>query len=87
MDAATNDNHSDQGRNGDGSRGPLRSTPARHEWIELYTSRILRAWLHQDAPLGLAWTYTKWIRQDLARCYRHPLMRAFIEETYRVTMD
>jgi hypothetical protein len=37
------------------------------DWIQLYTSRILRAWFHQQAPLGLARTYANWIRRDLAR--------------------
>lgn len=85
MDAATNetrDGHSDRG----GSEKRSGSLP-RDDWIQLYTSRILRLWFHQDAPLGLAQTYADWIRQDLAQRYRHPLTRAFIEETYRVTMD
>lgn len=55
---------------------------ARDEWIEKYTGRILRAWFHQPAALGLAWTYANWIRQELAAAYNHPLKRAFIEETY-----
>jgi len=57
------------------------------DWIRLYTSRILRAWFHQEAPLGLAWTYANWIRKDLSECYGRPLMRAFIEETYRRPMN
>jgi hypothetical protein len=74
-----------------GSQTRLRrsATPVLNEedWIQLYTSRILRAWFHQEAPLGLAWTYANWIRRDLAQCYAKPLRRAFIEETYRVTID
>ncbi len=55
------------------------------EWIQKYTGRILRAWFHQPAALGLAWTYANWIRKHLAQCYAQPLRRAFIEETYRTT--
>ncbi|UCD49238.1 MAG: hypothetical protein JSW27_17110 [Phycisphaerales bacterium] len=90
MDAATNrmcDDRSDRDRNGDGSSGPPNSVLAKEDWIQLYTRRILRAWFHQEAPLGLALTYANWIRQDLSRCYHDPLTRAFIEETYRVKMD
>ena len=36
-------------------------------------------------PLGLALAYANWIRRDLARSYAQPLVRAFIEETYRPT--
>ena len=57
---------------------------AKEDWIQLYTGRILRAWFHQEAPLGLARTYANWIRKDLSECYGQPLMRAFIEETYRL---
>lgn len=57
--------------------------PTQEEWIQTYTGRILRAWFHQQAPLGLAWTYANWIRKDLAECYAHSLKRAFVEETYR----
>jgi len=35
-----------------------------------------------ETPLGLAKTYTAWIRRDLASHYAQPLMRAFIEGTY-----
>jgi hypothetical protein len=58
------------------------SVVTKEEWIQLYTSRILRAWFRQSAPLGLAWTYADWIRKDLSNAYNHPLTRAFIEETY-----
>ena len=60
---------------------------AKEDWIQRYTSRVLRAWFHQEAPLGLASTYANWIRQDLSECYAKPLRRAFIEETYRVTIN
>ncbi len=55
---------------------------AKEEWVQKYTGRILRAWFHQQAPLGLARTYANWIRKDLAEAYGQPLKRAFIEETY-----
>ena len=55
----------------------------KEDWIQLYTRRILHAWFHQEAPLGLAWAYANWIRKDLSDCYAKPLKRAFIEETYR----
>jgi len=57
----------------------------KEDWIKLYTARILKVWFRQDAPLGLAWAYANWIRKDLSDCYAKPLMRAFIEQTYRVT--
>jgi hypothetical protein len=90
MDAVTNrmrDDQSGQDRNGDRSSGPPQAVLAQEDWIQLYTRRILRTWLQREAPLGLAWAYANWIRQDLLRCYRHPLMRAFIEETYRMRME
>ena len=66
--------------------GRLNETPAlvptKEDWIQLYTSRILRVWFHQGGPLGLAYSYTNWIRNDLAKAYNHPLTRAFIEESY-----
>jgi hypothetical protein len=89
MDASTDeprDNRSDRGRTRDRSSGPPECVLAKEDWIQLYTSRVLRLWFHQDAPLGLARAYADWIRQDLSNRYRHPLTRAFIEETYRVTM-
>ena len=90
MDAATNrmrDDRPDQDGNGDRSSGTPQVVLGKDDWIQLYTRRILRTWLQQEAPLGLAWAYANWIRQDLLRCYRQPLMRAFIEETYRVKTD
>lgn len=65
------------------SCGPPAAALTKEDWIQLYTSRILHAWFHQQAPLGLARTYANWIRRDLARSYAKPLVRAFIEETYR----
>jgi hypothetical protein len=59
------------------------SSLAREEWIQKYTGRILRAWFHQPAALGLAWTYANWIHKQLADSYSHPLKRAFIEATYQ----
>ena len=64
---------------------PAQAALAKDDWVRLYTRRILRAWFHQEAPLGLALAYANWIRRDLARSYPHPLKRAFIEETYRPT--
>ncbi len=55
----------------------------KEDWIQLYTGRILRVWFHQEAPLGLAAAYANCIRRDLARSYAKPLVRAFIEDTYR----
>ena len=90
MDASTNTTDANgPDRSGRKERGG-RSTAlllAKEDWIQLYTSRILKAWFHQDAPLGLAWAYANWIHKDLSECYRKPLMRAFIEETYRVTAN
>ena len=63
------------------------SALTKEDWIQRYTSRILKAWFRQDAPLGLAWAYANWIRMDLSKCHGKPLMRAFIEETYRVTAN
>lgn len=84
MDASTNKS---SGRIRPMSRSCEVATAAltKEDWIQLYTSRILRAWFHQQAPLGLAGTYANWIRRDLARSYAQPLVRAFIEETYRRT--
>lgn len=82
MDASTNNSN---GRVRPMSRSCEVAAAAltREDWIQLYTSRILHAWFHQEAPLGLARTYANWIRHDLARSYAQPLVRAFIEETYR----
>jgi len=74
-------NQTDAEQKGRDGRTPV-SLATKEDWVQLYTSRILRAWFHQAAPLGLAWTYANWIRSDLAKAYAHPLMRAFIEETY-----
>jgi hypothetical protein len=90
MDASTNeprDDRCDPGGTRNRTSGPPECVLAKADWIQLYTRRILRLWFHQEAPLGLAWAYANWIRKDLSQCYRHPLTRAFIEETYRVTMD
>jgi hypothetical protein len=84
MDASTN--------NSNGSLRPMSrscevaaAALTKEDWIQLYTGRILRVWFHHEAPLGLAGTYANWIRRDLARSYTQPLVRAFIEETYRRT--
>jgi|GEM_PF-927732 hypothetical protein len=74
-------NQTDAEHKGRGDRAPV-SLVTQDDWVQLYTSRILRAWFHQAAPLGLAYTYANWIRSDLAKAYGHPLTRAFIEETY-----
>lgn len=65
-----------------GAEARRTASMTKEEWVQKYTGRILRAWFHQQAPLGLAWTYANWIRKDLAECYTQPLKRAFIEETY-----
>lgn len=49
----------------------------------MYTGRILKSWLHRQTPLGLAWTYANWIRRSLSESYEQPLMKAFVEQTYR----
>ncbi|GEM_PF-3557599 len=54
----------------------------KEDWIQLYTGRILCAWLHQESPLGLAWAYANWIHKSLSELYEQPLTRAFIEKTY-----
>jgi hypothetical protein len=81
MSAAKN-NPNDCARQVSRSCNATLSAATKQEWIQLYTSRILRAWFRQNAPLGLAWTYADWIRRDLSNAYSHPLTRAFIEETY-----
>lgn len=83
--SALRNNTNDQTRKPSRRQAPAQSVLARDDWIQLYTRRILRAWFHQDAPLGLALAYANWIRRDLARSYAQPLVRAFIEETYRLT--
>lgn len=79
MDLCLNQTDAGQDRRGDRARV---SPVTKDDWVQLYTSRILRAWFHQAAPLGLAYAYANWIRSDLAKAYGHPLTRAFIEETY-----
>lgn len=87
MDASTNNQVfgrvGQQTRLGDATASVL----AKEDWIQLYTSRILRVWFHQEAPLGLALAYANWIRKDLSKCYAKPLRRAFIEESYRVAIN
>ena len=88
MDASTNETNANRAGHGEQRHRSRRPPPlvlTEEDWIQIYTSRILRAWFHQEAPLGLARTYANWIRKDLSECYGKPLMRAFIEETYRVT--
>jgi len=85
MDAATNTTSGeDRGSAESNGTADRRATPSviTEEWIQRYTGRILRAWFHQQAPLGLAWTYANWIRKDLAKIYSQPLKRAFVEQTY-----
>ena len=67
------------------SCGVAAAALTKEDWIQLYTGRILRVWFHQEAPLGLAAAYANCIRRDLAHSYTQPLVRAFIEETYRRT--
>jgi len=90
MDASTNTTDANRpDRSGRKHRGGQSAAPVltKEDWIKRYTRRILKAWFHQDAPLGLAWAYANWIHTDLSECYGKPLMRAFIEETYRVTIN
>ena len=90
MDAARDKTNASQfGPAGSRRKPDAQSSAAltKEDWIQIYTGRILRAWFHQDAPLGLAWTYANWIRKELAELYRQPLMKAFIEETYRLPMN
>ena len=54
----------------------------RDQWLRTYTGRILKVWLGQRAPLGLAPAYATWITKDLSECYAQPLRRAVIEQTY-----
>ena len=63
----------------------LWGAPRKEDWIQLYTGRILRAWLHRETPLGLAWTYANWIHRSLSGFYEQPLTKAFIERTYQIT--
>ncbi len=79
MHAATNQPGPQHKKRGN---DPVASIPTKEDWIQLYTSRILRVWFHQGGPLGLAYAYANWIRNDLAKAYDHPLTRAFIEESY-----
>jgi len=60
------------------------SVPAlsKDEWLCTYTQQILHVWRGRQTPLGLAPTYARYIRKDLAVFYEQPLMRAFIEQTY-----
>ena len=88
MDASTNiTDANDPDRSGRKHRIDQSAAPVltKEDWIQRYTNRILKAWFRQEAPLGLAWAYANWICMDLAECHGKPLMRAFIEETYRVT--
>ena len=64
------------------SSGRHGSTRSREEWLRLYAGRVLRTWLRQQAPLGLARSYLDQIKRDLADCYDEPLKRTFIETTY-----
>jgi hypothetical protein len=59
----------------------------REAWIQRYTDRIFKAWFRQEAPLGLAETYANWIAKELSGFYGQPLMKAFIEETFRGKSD
>jgi hypothetical protein len=59
------------------------SVLGREAWIRRYTDRVLGAWFRQEAPLGLARTYANWIAKELSGFYGQPLMRAFIERTFR----
>ena len=66
------------------ARSVSHSVPAlsKDEWLRRYTQQILHAWGRRRLPLGLAPTYARYIRKDLAAFYEQPLMRAFIEQTY-----
>jgi hypothetical protein len=44
---------------------------------------MFRAWFRREAPLGLAGTYANWIAKELSGFYGQPLMKAFIEQTFR----
>ena len=59
------------------------SALAREDWIGRYTERILRAWFQWEGPLGLAESYANWIRRELSAFHGQPLMKAFIERTFR----
>ena len=60
---------------------------AREVWIRRYTGRILRSWFRREAPLGLAWTYANWIRKRLSELYEQPLLKVFVERTFREPGD
>jgi hypothetical protein len=66
----------------DRDRGYAAPVVSKEQWLRTYTPRILKVWLGQRAPLGLAPAYATWIRKDLSEFYAQPLMRAFIERTY-----
>ena len=53
MDASTNNPVLGHAGQRQGSSRSARPILAKKDWIQLYTSRILRAWFHQEAPLGL----------------------------------
>lgn len=59
----------------------------REDWIRRYTGRIFRVWFRRETPLGLALTYAKWIRKQLSEFYGQPLLKAFIERTFRGRSD
>jgi hypothetical protein len=88
MDDSTNDTNprcfSSAPRRADSASSPERVS-SKEAWIRLYTGRILRAWLHRETPLGLAWTYANWIRRSLSELYDQPLLKAFVETTYPIT--
>lgn len=54
----------------------------RQKWLEKYSALLLGHWRQWQTPLGIASTYAKQIREDLAQFYNDPLKRTFIEATY-----
>jgi hypothetical protein len=69
------------------SETPWATACAREVWIRRYTGRILEAWFRREAPLGLTWTYANWIRKRLSDLYEQPLLKAFVERTFREPGD
>ncbi len=63
-------------------REPTPTDIAKKKWVQKYSHRLIRLWLRQQTPFGVARAYAEHIKECLTEFYEDPLKRTFIETTY-----
>lgn len=55
----------------------------KEQWVRYHADHMLQRWLARQTPLGVASDYVLTLERELSEWYEQPLLRTFIEQTYR----